>query len=112
MDVAKNNLELLPEITSRIVRTSNPEKIILFGSYAKGNYRPDSDLDLLVIVDGITSSRQESNRIRRSLRGLLVPVDILVATPEQIERHRRTIGYIYRPAMDEGKVIYERPAGT
>jgi len=108
----KNLLELLPEITSRIVKTSDPEKIVLFGSYAKGDFGPDSDLDLLVIIDGIDSPRKESNRLRRSLRGLLAPVDILVATPEQIERHRKTIGLIYRPALDEGKVIYERPTAV
>ena len=110
--MGKNLLELLPEITSRIVKTSDPEKIVLFGSYAKGDFGPDSDLDLLVIIDGIDSPRKESNRLRRSLRGLLAPVDILVATPELIERHRKTIGLIYRPALDEGKVIYERPTAV
>ncbi|MEI7990054.1 MAG: nucleotidyltransferase domain-containing protein [Chloroflexota bacterium] len=102
-------LQLLPEITRRILSVSRPQKIILFGSYARGDYNTDSDLDLLVILEGIESPRVESNRLRRVLRGLLAPVDILVATPEQIERHRQTIGLIYRPALEEGKIIYERP---
>ncbi len=104
-----SHLHLLPEITRRILAVSQPQKIILFGSYARGDYGPDSDLDLLVVLDGIASTRAESNRLRRVLRGLLAPIDILVATPEQIERHRQTIGLIYRPVLEEGKVIYERP---
>ena len=87
-------LEVLPEITRRILAVSNPRRIILFGSYARGDSGPDSDLDLLVILDEVDSPRAESINLRRSLRGLLVPVDILVATPEQIERHRDTIGLI------------------
>jgi hypothetical protein len=65
-------------------------------------------LDLLVIVEGVTHTRQESIRIRRALRGRLVPIDIIVATPAQIERYRDSIGLIYGPALREGKVLYER----
>ncbi len=109
---AQERLQLLPEITKRILTISQPERIILFGSYARGDYGPDSDLDLLVILAKIDSTRAESNRLRRALRGLLAPIDILVATPEQIERHRQTIGLIYRPALEEGMVIYERASST
>jgi predicted nucleotidyltransferase len=105
-------LKVLPEITRRILTVSDPEKIILFGSYARGDFGSDSDLDLLVILDGVDSPRSESIHLRRSLRGLLVPVDILVATPEQVERHRNTIGLIYRSALAEGKVLYERPTSV
>ena len=105
---SKAHLEILPEIARRILSISQPQKIILFGSYARGDYDPDSDLDLLVILDEIESTRAEANRLRRVLRGLLKPVDILVATPEQIEKHRQTIGMIYQPALDEGIVIYEQ----
>lgn len=103
-------LHLLPEITRRILAVSKPQKIILFGSYARGDFGPDSDLDLLVVLENIDSPRAESNRLRRALRGILAPVDVLVATPDQVERNSKTIGLIYRPALEEGKVIYERPA--
>ena len=105
-----SNLEHLPEITRRILSASDPEKIILFGSFARGEARSDSDLDLLVILRGVKSPRSESNRLRRLLRGLLVPVDIIVASPEQIQRHRNTIGLIYQFSPGEGKVVYERPS--
>ena len=103
-----NLTDQIPEITRRIVETSHPEKIILFGSYARGNFGADSDLDLLVIVSGISRLREESIRVRRALRGLLAPVDIVIATPEQINRLGNTHGLIYRSALSEGKVLYER----
>jgi len=107
-----NNSEFLPEITRRILSISTPERIILFGSYARGDFGPDSDLDLLVVIPGVQSPRSESTRLRRALRGLLVPVDIVVVTPQQIERYRNTMGYIYSSALTEGKVIYERPTAV
>jgi predicted nucleotidyltransferase len=98
----QNLTELLQEITHRIRETTTPERIILFGSYARGDPGPDSDLDMLVIVRGVQHTRQET------LRGLLVPIDVIVATPEQVERYRDSIGLVYGPALREGKVLYER----
>ena len=102
--------KLLEEITRRILAISAPEQIILFGSYARGEPGPDSDLDLLVVESSVEAPRRESVRLRRALRGLLVPIDVVVATPQQIERHRDTIGLIYGPAVREGRVLYERAA--
>jgi len=99
---------LLKEIVRRILAVSNPEQIILFGSYARREPGPDSDLDLLVIERGVTAPRQESVRLRRALRGLLVPIDVIVATPQQVRRYRNTPGLIYGPALREGKVLYDR----
>ena len=103
-----NLIKHLPEIIRRIVQVSDPEKIILFGSYARGNFNSDSDLDLLVIVPTPRPLRGESIRIRRVLRGLLVPVDIIVVTSEQIRRLGGLNGMIYKTALNEGKVLYER----
>ena len=100
--------DLLEEIVRRILTVSNPEQIILFGSYARGDFGPDSDLDLLVVEKNVEASRQESVRLRRALRGLLVPIDVVVATPQQVRRHRDTIGLIYGPAVREGRILYER----
>jgi predicted nucleotidyltransferase len=103
-----NLTDQIPEITRRIIETSHPDKIILFGSYARDNVSADSDLDLLVIVPGIKYLRRESVRVRRALRGLLAPVDIIIATPEQIKRLGNTKGLVYQSALREGKVLYER----
>jgi len=100
--------EKLSEITKRIVQASQPEKIILFGSYARGDFGPDSDLDLLVVIPEGKHLRHESTRLRGELRGLLVPVDIVVTTPEQLERLGKVRGMVYRTALADGKVLYER----
>jgi predicted nucleotidyltransferase len=102
--------ELLDEIVQRILAVSDPEQIILFGSYARGDAGPDSDLDFLVVKAEEATPRRESVRLRRALRGLLVPIDVIVTTSQQIDRHRNTVGLIYRPALKEGKVLYERSA--
>lgn len=104
----KKTEALLEEIIRRILAVSTPEQIILFGSYARGEPTPDSDLDLLVVERDVEAPRQASVRLRRALRGLLVPIDIVVATPEQIRRYRDAIGLIYGPAIREGRVLYER----
>lgn len=101
----------LSEITRRIVQASQPEKIILFGSHARGDFGPDSDVDLLVVIPNVKHLRTESTRLRGVLRGLLVPVDIIVATPEQMDRLGNVKGLVYRDALTEGKVLYERASG-
>jgi predicted nucleotidyltransferase len=104
--------ELLDEIKRRILAVSDPEQIILFGSHARGNAGADSDVDLLVIENDVDAPRRESVRLRNALRGLLVPVDVLVATSEQVERYRDAVGLIYRSILRDGRVIYERPASA
>jgi uncharacterized protein len=97
--------EILQEIVRRIVAAVQPEKIILFGSAAREEMGPDSDVDLLVIKS-CKNRRQTARKIRRSLIGIGIPKDVLVATPQDIERYKDTIGLIYRPALSEGKVLY------
>jgi predicted nucleotidyltransferase len=99
--------DTLTEITRRICSVSQPERIILFGSYARNEQRATSDRDLLVVVPDVESTRQESIRLQRALLGLCIPIDIVVATTQQIERHRHTPGLIYAIALQEGKVIYD-----
>jgi len=97
--------ETLQEIVRRIVEAVAPEKIILFGSAVQGDMGPDSDLDLLVVKSNV-HRRATAHLIEESLIGIQIPTDIIVATPEDLERHKDTIGLIYRPALREGKVIY------
>lgn len=97
--------EILQEIVRRIVEVAKPEKIILFGSAAREEMGPDSDLDFLVIKS-CKNRHKTARKIRRRLIGIGIPKDIIVATPQDMERYKDTIGLIYRPALKEGKVLY------
>jgi predicted nucleotidyltransferase len=102
------NDTLLAEITQRIVAVSDPQQIILFGSQARGDAKPDSDLDFLVVKDEVASPRVEAARIYRALAGLCTPVDIVVTRSDTIRRHRDIVGTIVRSALREGRVLYAR----
>ncbi|MBM3126826.1 MAG: nucleotidyltransferase domain-containing protein [Chloroflexi bacterium] len=99
---------LLADMTGQIVRRFKPEKIILFGSQARGEARPASDVDLLVILSGRVDRRQAAVEIRRALSGFPVAKDILVATPDEIRRRGNLVGTVLNSALREGKVLYER----
>lgn len=108
MDTRTPAKEVLDEIVSRIVSVAHPDKIILFGSGARGKMGPSSDLDLLVVKSGPIHRRRLSQVIYMNLFGVEHAVDVVVVTPEDIEKYRDTIGFIIGPALREGKVIYER----
>lgn len=101
-------LSHLPEITRRIVSISDPEQIILFGSYARGDFHPDSDLDLLVIKDQVSSTREEAAKIYRALSNMHLPIDVVVVSKAYVHRYGDIIGTVVRPALKEGRVIYAR----
>lgn len=92
----------------KIIEVSRPLKLILFGSYVRGEMNVNSDLDVLVITrDYIASPRKESVRIRRALRGISMPMDIIVVPEEEWVQLKENHGMIYREALREGKVVYE-----
>lgn len=94
----------------RIATRFHPDKIILFGSWARGQGGPDSDADLLVVMAVDGSKRQQAIQIDLALEGIPIPIDLIVATPEEVEKHRDAMGTIIREAVREGKVLYERAA--
>jgi predicted nucleotidyltransferase len=101
-------IKQLSEITRSIVEISDPDQIILFGSYARGDFGPDSDLDLLIIKDQVSSPREEAARIYRALAHMLISVDVVVVSKAYVQRYKDIIGTVVRPALREGKVIYAR----
>lgn len=98
--------EVLDEIVRRIVRVAAPERIVLFGSAARGESGADSDLDLLVIKSGQYHRRRMMEKIQVSLAGVGQAVDVIVVTPEDVDRYRNTDALVIAPAMREGRVIY------
>ena len=100
--------EQLAEITDRIVRRFKPLRVLLFGSHARGQAGPHSDIDLLVVLPHIEDKRKTRVSIRRALNDLDVAKDIVVTTPDEIARRGDLVGTVLRPALREGKTLYER----
>ena len=100
--------QLLSTIIERIVRRFQPERIILFGSRARSEADDESDIDLLVVLSEVADKRQAAVEIRRALRDLPICKDIIVTTPEEIARRGDLVGTVLRPALREGKLLYER----
>ena len=97
---------VLDEVIRRVVEAAQPERIILFGSAARGDAGTDSDLDLLVVKAGV-HRRELAARIRRNLYGVMAAVDIVVVTPEDIERYKDSHALVIKHALREGRVVYE-----
>ena len=103
---SRRGKELLNEIVHRIVEVARPERIILFGSAARGDLGKDSDLDFLVIKSGVSHRRKLAQQIRLRMFGIGTPMDIVVVTPEDIEAFQDKIGTILGDALREGVLIY------
>ena len=98
----------LEDVTSRIVEAFNPNKIILFGSHAYGQPTPDSDVDLLVVMESDDRPVERAAKISRVLRPRPFPMDILVRTPEEIQ-HRLAMGdQFIREILERGRILYEQ----
>ena len=101
----------LPEMTTRLVRRFRPDRIILFGSQAKGQARRDSDVDLLVVLPRLEGRKIDSNiAMRHALRGIPVGKDIVITTPDEIARFSQVRGVVLHDALKEGVVLYDRAA--
>lgn len=94
------------DLIKRIMETISPVRIILFGSNARGDAGPDSDIDLLVIVADGTHRLDTVQAIYRNLIGLNFAVDVVVATETDITNYKDTPGLIYREALKDGRVLY------
>jgi uncharacterized protein len=99
--------EKIEAAVERVVDVARPSRVILFGSAAhdENNAR---DIDLLIVTSQeVASPRKESIRIRRALRGISMPMDILVVSERRLEKLADQPGLIYREALRNGKVLYD-----
>jgi predicted nucleotidyltransferase len=101
-----SHAEVIEHLVERIVEEVHPLRIIVFGSAARGETGPDSDVDLLIVMPEGTHRRRTAQLLYRRMRGVRVPFDILVATPTDLERHKDNIGLVYRTILQEGKEVY------
>jgi len=95
-------------VAKQIADKFEPEKIILFGSYAYGKPKPESDVDLLVVMETPLRSRQQRLEISRALSPRPFPLDIIVRTPKQLEERIASGDFFLREIATQGKVVYER----
>lgn len=107
------NDALLRQMTDAIVEAVDPQQVILFGSHARGDARPDSDIDLLIVESAPFGPNRdrgaEETRLWRTLAKFHVAKDILVYSRDEAERWRSSRNHVLARALREGKVLYERP---
>ena len=94
------------EMIGRIVERFSPERVILFGSHARGDAGPESDVDLLVVMPVRGSKREVQLNLRKALRDIPVPKDVIVTTPEDFAWRKHVAGTIEWPAAREGRVMH------
>ena len=102
--------EQIQDITSRIITNFDPDKIILFGSYAKGNFNDDSDLDLIIIKNSELPKHQRGLEIRRLFYGLTIPMDLKIYTPMEYDQELQNKYSFIFSIIQDSKILYERKA--
>ena len=100
--------DVISIMVNRIITKFQPLRIILFGSQARGDATESSDIDLLVIMKNVENKHQTTVAITRLLKDMPISKDIIVSTPDEIERLQDVVGTISYIAAREGKIIYER----
>jgi len=106
--IEKVDKALIDDVKNHIVEAVDPDKIILFGSYAYGKPSKDSDLDILVIMKSNLPRYKRSVPIYKALAGMLIPKDIIVYTPKEVEEWDNVPQSFITTAVSRGKKIYEK----
>jgi len=99
---------VLAEVVRRLVEAIDPDRILMFGSRARGDSRPDSDLDLLIVKDSAEPRHRRVVPAYRALRGLGVPKDIVWYTPQELADWAGVVNHLVWRAVNEGRVLYEK----
>ncbi len=106
--VQNSTKRYIQQMVKRIVTQFQPDKVILFGSHARGQAGLDSDVDLLVVMPVLGSKREKAIEIAVALHDIPVAKDVIVVTPNDFEWRSKIVGTIERPAAQEGKLLYAR----
>ena len=98
--------DVLADVVRRVAEVAKPDKVILFGSAARGEMGPHSDIDLLVVKD-VDDAHGLAGDIYMNLRGVEAAVDLVVVSPREVERYKDTHALVIKPALREGRIVYE-----
>jgi uncharacterized protein len=101
--------ERLQKAVERIISVLHPEKVILFGSYAYGRPDPDSDVDILVVMETNERASERVKAVSRLLSPRPFPLDVIVRTPGEVERDLKRVDPFMRELLAKGRLLYERP---
>jgi uncharacterized protein len=104
-------MNFAPHITDmvrRIVEGTSPARVILYGSYARNEADPDSDVDLLVLFETLENRREMVTALYESVSDINVPKDILIATTAEYERFRTVVNTTFASIAGDERVLYER----
>ncbi len=96
----------LDDLVQRIVAAVHPLRVVVFGSGARGDTHPDSDIDILVVMPEGTHRRHTAQYLYRAIDGVRVPYDLIVATPSDLEKQKDNPGLVYRSILREGRTLY------
>jgi predicted nucleotidyltransferase len=96
------------QVARRIGEAARAERVLLFGSYARGTASPDSDVDLMVVAQSDLPRFKRSRALYRAIRPHPFPMDILVFTPEEVERGKEAKTSFVSAILDEARTVYER----
>jgi len=98
----------IDKIIPLIVSLASPEQIVLFGSYARGDYKEKSDIDLLIIKKGLENDMELNDKLYRAFfdSDINIPVDLISIDYDKYMRLNNEIGYVYKTIKEQGKVVY------
>ena len=102
--------EVIDEIVRRVIEVAGPDRIILFGSAARGEMGPDSDLDFLVIKSGQYDHARLEGELYVAMKGVGLAADFILVTPQQVERYKKAKFLVIHPALNDGVEVYNRAA--
>jgi len=109
MKAQRVDLRLIRKVVQQIIDRCHPQRVVLFGSHAYGGrVSRDSDVDLLVVMRSRKRPVERTVEVTKSLRFYPFPMDILVRTPQEIQKRLRMGDSFYEEILERGKVLYER----
>jgi len=102
------NLPIIDKIVKLVTSKVTPERIVLFGSHARGDNKENSDIDILIIAKNLANERKVTRLLYKALldEDITIPIDFLAIDYEKYNMAKNKIGYIYKSIEQEGKIIY------